>query len=125
MFQPNSQTNNLDLRTKEPPQPLGTEMVEDHRGLNDKQRPPEVPNNNAAVAPQNQKLSEETMRLHEQISILEQVIWCTLSSKPLSNMIYDRALKILTSTVKLPRSEIMVQVGEHFHRWFSLFKPAI
>ncbi|PNF37290.1 hypothetical protein B7P43_G00421 [Cryptotermes secundus] len=72
MFQPNSQSNILDHRNKDPRQPLGTEMVEDHQGLNDEQRPPEVPNNNAAVAPQNQKLSEETMRLHEQISILEQ-----------------------------------------------------
>lgn len=74
MFQPNSQSNILVHRNKDPRQPLGTEMVEDHQGLNDEQRPPEVPNNNATVAPQNQKLSEETMRLHEQISILEQVI---------------------------------------------------
>jgi hypothetical protein len=73
MFQPNSQSNILDLRNKEPHQPLGTEMVEDHQGLNDEQRPPEVPNN-VAVAPQSHKFSEETMRLHEQITILEQVI---------------------------------------------------
>lgn len=73
MFQPNSQSDILDIRNKEPHQPLGTGMVE-HPGLNDEQRPTEVPNNNIAVAPQNQKLSEETMRLHEQINILEQVI---------------------------------------------------
>jgi hypothetical protein len=73
MFQPNSQSHILDLGNKDPWQPLGTEMVEEHRGL-DEQRPPEVPNNDVAVAPQNEKASEETMRLHEQISILEQVI---------------------------------------------------
>jgi hypothetical protein len=73
MFQPNSQSDPLDHINKRPAQPLGTEVVEDHQGLNDEQSRPDIPNSNAAVALQNQKVSEETMRLHEQIRILEQV----------------------------------------------------
>jgi hypothetical protein len=88
MFQPNSQSDPLDCRNKGPALPLGTEMIEDHQGLNDEHRPHDVANGNVAVAPENQRLPEETIRLHEQIRILEQVISCILSTKPFSYMIY-------------------------------------
>jgi hypothetical protein len=74
MFQPNLQTNTPHCGNQDTPLPTGTETIEDHQRLNNEQRMPEVPNSKAALMQQNQKLSEEIMRLHEQISILEQVM---------------------------------------------------
>jgi hypothetical protein len=74
MFQPNLQTNTPHCGTRDTPHPIDTEIIEDHQRLNNEQRTPEVPNSKAAIAQQNQKLSEEIVRLHEQINVLEQVI---------------------------------------------------
>jgi cell division protein FtsB len=75
MFQPNMQTNTPHCGNEDTPHPIGTDTIEDHHRLNNEQRTLEVPNSKtAALTQQNQKLSEEVMRLHEQISILEQVM---------------------------------------------------
>jgi len=74
MFQPNLQTSTSHCGNQDTPHPIDTETIEDHPRLNNEQRTPEVPNTKAALTQQNQKLSEEIMRLHEQISILEQVM---------------------------------------------------
>jgi hypothetical protein len=75
MFQQNSQTNTVHPRTAtSPSQPLGTEVIADHERFIDEQRSAEVPNSNTTTMQQNQDLPKEIMRLHEQISILEQVI---------------------------------------------------
>jgi hypothetical protein len=75
MFQQNSQTNTFYLRTaSSPSQPLRTEVIADHERYIDEQRSAEVPINNTAALQQNQELPKEIMGLHEQISILEQVI---------------------------------------------------
>jgi hypothetical protein len=73
MFQPNLQTSTPLGGTQDTRHPIGTEIIGDHQRLNNEQRTPEVSKSKAAAAQQNQKLSEEVMRLHEQISILEQV----------------------------------------------------
>jgi hypothetical protein len=74
MFQPNLQTNTPHCGTQDTPHPIGTEIIEDRQRLTNEQRTSEVPNSKAAVAQQTQKLSEEIIRLHEQINVLEQVI---------------------------------------------------
>jgi hypothetical protein len=75
MFQPNVQTNSPHCGNQDAPHPISTDTIEDHQRLNNEQRTLEVPNSmTAALTQQNQKLSEEVMRLHEQISILEQVM---------------------------------------------------
>jgi hypothetical protein len=74
MFQPDLQTNTPHHGNQDTPHPIGTEAIEDHQRLNNEQRTPEVPNSKTALMQQNQKLSEEIMRLHQQISILEQVM---------------------------------------------------
>jgi hypothetical protein len=73
MFQQNSKTSSVHLRTADPSQPLRTEVVEDRDRFIGEQGS-EVQNNNTAVVQQNQDLPKEIMRLHEQINILEQVI---------------------------------------------------
>jgi cell division protein FtsB len=75
MFQPNMQTSTPHCENQDTPHPVGTGTIEDHQRLNNEKRTLEVPNSKtAALTQQNQKLSEEVMRLNEQISILEQVM---------------------------------------------------
>ncbi|XP_021913446.1 protein fantom-like isoform X3 [Zootermopsis nevadensis] len=73
MFQENSQTNTLRFKTAaSPSQPLGTEVIPDHERFIDEHTSAEIPSSNTAAVEQNQEFPKEIMRLHEQISILEQ-----------------------------------------------------